>query len=172
MTETGAGTAMSKVAGSAVRLVCRYQNGIVRSFVARAISLEGEKLLASSAEQFEPGTLLTVLAGFLKGTQAGCVQEVKRSADAGQFVLEILLRVPTVAPVAQTARPGPAAARFNPARELAACLSAAPDLTLSAIMGCAPPYQQVAFREVAAKALVTVLVEKGLLDRTRWQAAL
>src|SRR5258708_33119596 len=81
-----------KVADQAVRVVCRYANGLMQSSVARGQSLTGDILHVLTREQFEPGVTVTVMASFLDRTQTARVASHRRTAEAGVFLMELLLR--------------------------------------------------------------------------------
>ncbi len=95
-----------KVADQPVRVVCRYANGLMQSSVARGQSLNGDILRVLTREQYEPGITVTVMAAFLDKTQTARVTAYRRTAEAGVFLMELLLRpVPgVIAPAAETAQ--------------------------------------------------------------------
>jgi hypothetical protein len=159
----------SKIAGSTVRLTCRYSNGIVKNFVARAVSLEGQMLQVTCSEGFEPGIGLTVMAPFLTGGQTSLVTAVTRDAKVGLQIISlklqpapITLRVPVKA--AKAVKPSSAAkAAFSRyANQLADKLAFAGK----------KPYRKAAFGKgvqhgfvaATAAAALLLLAEKKQLD--------
>ena len=61
----------------AIRLSCRYSNGTVVSYVGRALHLDDSQLRVLSAETFESGVQLSVLAPFWDGISSCRVVEMK-----------------------------------------------------------------------------------------------
>jgi hypothetical protein len=132
----------NKVAGTSVRLICRYTNGVVKSFLSRAISFEGKKLQVLVNEQFEPGIPLTVMSTFLPASRIGRVMKVERGQQAGWFIVEVSLQPPVPVPAKPkaTAQPQPEHVSFTSiAGNLAARLEAAGGV----------PYYKAAFETAA-----------------------
>jgi len=154
----------SKIAGSPVRLTCRYSNGIVKTFVARAVSLDGLALQVLCTEGFEPGIGLTVMAAFLSGGQSSRVTAVKRDPKAGFLVSLQLQPVIVAKPPAKAIKTSSAAkAAFSRyAKQLADKLAFAGKT----------PYRKAAFGRgvqqgyvaVTAAAVLLLLAEKNQLD--------
>ena len=80
-----------KVAAAPVRLICRYSNGVVKSFLARGVSRKDELLRVLTSEQFEPGIELTVMAPFLSAAQSCRVMGIQRGHEPGYSLLELRL---------------------------------------------------------------------------------
>lgn len=73
-----------------VRLNCRYSNGIVKTFLARAVSYEGGVLHVLTTEKFEVGISLRVLSPLLSGPTAFRVAGLTKSEDQrGSFLMEM-----------------------------------------------------------------------------------
>src|SRR5580658_6051781 len=81
-----------KIADAAVRLVCRYSNGIMESTVARAIGMKGPVLRVLCRTQYEMGVQVTVMAAFLPRTTPGQVTAVLRGEEPGSWVVDLRLR--------------------------------------------------------------------------------
>ncbi len=88
----------SNVANAAVRLVCRYSNGIMESAVARAVEMKGSVLRVTCRTNYEPGIKVTVMAAFLAHTTPGQITSVSRGAEPGTWVVDLRLR-PVAAPM-------------------------------------------------------------------------
>ncbi len=154
----------SKIAGSPVRLICRYSNGMVKNFVARAVSLDGQALEILCTEGFEPGIGLTIMAGFLSGQQSSRVAAVKRDPKAG-FLVSLLLDPVTVA------KPLPKAVKTSSAAK-AAFSRYAKQLADKLAFAGKTPYRKAAFGRgvqqgyvaVTAAAVLMLLAEKNQLD--------
>jgi hypothetical protein len=100
----------SKVTDAAVRLVCRYSNGIMESTVARAITMKGAVLRVMSRTSYEMGVQVTVMAAFLPRTTPGQVTAILRGEEPGTWVVDLRLRsvampLATAAPVESETAP-------------------------------------------------------------------
>jgi hypothetical protein len=84
--------ASQKIADAAVRLVCRYSNGIMESTVTRAIGMKGSVLRVMSRTNYEMGVQVTVMAAFLPRTTPGQVTAVLRGEEPGTWVVDLRLR--------------------------------------------------------------------------------
>ena len=169
-----------RVADTPVRLMCRYSNGIVKSYLARALSFEskgegqgeGQVLRVLTNEQFEPGIPLTAMAAFLPSNMVGRVTAVTRSERPGYFVLELSLRLPppaapkpqpVPAPAAQTLQARQALTRF--AAALAGRLEASGNVPLyNAAFECAMVNEKQGFLVSTAVAVFLLLAQKEQVD--------
>ena len=75
-----------------IRLTCRYSNGIIVSYVARAISYDDKSVRILSSESFERGIRLNVLAPFLNSITPCRVDAVSRSRQESAY-FELNLRL-------------------------------------------------------------------------------
>ena len=62
-----------------IRLSCRYSNGAVVSYGARALAYNDSSLQVLSSENFEKGIRLNILAPFLEGIASCRVAATARS---------------------------------------------------------------------------------------------
>ena len=156
----------AKVEGSTVRLTCRYSNGVVKNYVARAVSLEGQVLQVISAEGFEPGISLSAMAEFLTGRQTSQVIGAKRD-PRGSYLLELLLEPPPVS------RPAPAKAVKPRSAAKAAFSRYATQLADKLTVAGKKPYRAAAFDQrggqhgfvaATAAAVLLLLSEKNQVD--------
>src|SRR2546423_6430385 len=80
-----------QVADTAVRLVCRYSNGLTQNLVSRGVSMNKGVLRVSVREQFEVGVSLTVMSAFLPRITPAQVVHVERGPEPGAFLLDLKL---------------------------------------------------------------------------------
>jgi hypothetical protein len=81
-----------------VRLSCRYSNGTVVSYAARAVSYDDSSLRVLSAENFEKGVTLNVLAPFMDGLISCKVCSTSRIPEQLAYFeleLKVLKKLPT-----------------------------------------------------------------------------
>ena len=158
-----------------IRLSCRYSNGTVVSYAARALAYDDSSLRVLSSENFEKGVPLSVLAPFLGGISSCRVLATSRSQEQpAYFELDLnILKKP--APVPQ---PKKDSAVQDPrclipedvvlaARELAARLEQSDSLRFSQVLQLFLPAQRLALLGVSSAAVALLLQEKGLLDLRR-----
>jgi len=156
----------SKIAGSTVRLTCHYSNGLVKNYVARAVSLEGQVLQVACADGFEPGIGLTVMASFLSGRQSSRVTAVRRDAKAGSYVVSLELQPASVS------RGAPARAVKPSSASKAAFSRYATQLADKLAFAGKKPYRKAAFGRgvqpgfvaATAAAVLLLLADKNQLD--------
>lgn len=155
-----------------IRLTCRYSNGTVVSYGARALAYDDSSLRVLSSEGFEKGISLNVLAPFLGGIASCRVAGASRSSQQpGYFELQLkFLKKPL--PAAQQMKEAPqASARkgvpedlARAAEELAERLESARGQLFSEVLKRAPASPRPLFLLVSAAAVLLLLQEKGLLD--------
>lgn len=147
-----------------VRLSCRFSNGMVMSYGARAVSCEGETLRVLTSEKFEPGVALQVTSPVLARPTVYRVAKVSRSeGQAGFFLVDLrVLAPPTPKPAAR--RPIPEVLR-EAAAELAERLEAAgPQATLYGALSATTSRQAGAFVVASLAAVLALVQRKGLAD--------
>lgn len=83
-----------------IRLSCRYLNGITLSYYARAMSLNSRSLRVLSAQPFETGVRLNVVAPFWKSTtECRVAASVRSKKQVSFFELDLkFLQEPALAP--------------------------------------------------------------------------
>lgn len=153
-----------------VRLTCRYMNGTVVSYVARALSYDDPTLQVLSAESFEPGIQLNVLADFLGGIRICRVASAQRSSDQPAY-FEINLKLQKIPPP-----PPKRAPQSEPisdlipielvqaGREFADALEQNPGVSFARMLGDVPPKLRPGILVLVSAALVMRLQDKGMLD--------
>ena len=155
-----------------VRLSCRYSNGVVVSYVARAVAFDDFGIKVLSAEGFEKDVQLSVLAPFIEGIVPCRVAAASRSRDhTGYFELLLkFLKKPKPAPQAKKAPPveeGHFLIPENMARaalEFAAKLEQLDPWPISRVLQEIPAAERTLLLIVAAAATSLLLHEKGILD--------
>ncbi|MBI4442484.1 MAG: hypothetical protein HY649_03810 [Acidobacteria bacterium] len=154
-----------------IRLSCRYSNGAVVSYGARALAYDDSSLQVLSSENFEQGIRLNILAPFLQGIVSCRVVAASRSREQPAYFelnLRILKKPPPAAP--QKKLPVEAVSRLLPeeaalaARELAGRLERGDTLRWAHIIEEIPASQRPVYLTVTAAAVALLLQDKGTLD--------
>jgi len=164
-----------------IRLSCRYSNGAVVSFVARALICDDSSLRVLSAENFEKGVQLNVLAPFLDGISYCSVSTSSRSRkDAGFYELDLkFLKTPKPVALPKTTAPAERPKTTVPAEEkhptipqevvlaaqkLAERLEKGASLPFSEVIELFLPAQRLTLLAINAAAVALLMQEKGLVD--------
>ena len=155
-----------------IRLSCRYSNGAVVSYGARALAYDDSSMQVLSSENFEPGIRLNILAPFLKGIVSCRVVAAARSREQpAYFELDLrILKKPPPAVPQKKELPVEAVSRLLPeeaavaARELAGRLERGGTLRFAEVIQEIPSSQRPVYLAVAAAAVVLLLQDKGTLD--------
>lgn len=154
-----------------VRLSFRYANGTVVSYLARAVACDDSSLRVLSAEGFEKGVRLNVLAPFLQGIVPCRVAAASRSREqATYFVLDLkFLKKPDrvieshkAVAVEESGLVPEDVARIS--REFAAQLEQHQDRRIFQVLQQAPADRHLVLLAVLAAAAALLLQDKGLLD--------
>jgi len=155
-----------------IRLSCRYSNGSVVSHVARALACDDSSLRVLSAEGFEAGVRLNVLAPFLDGV-TGCrvVAAARSSQQPAYFELELrILEKPRQVLQVKIELPPEANQRLLPeelavaARDFATRLEQDDKSRFSEVFGQAAAEQRPLLLTVVAASVALLLQGKELVD--------
>lgn len=154
-----------------IRLSCRYSNGAVVSYGARALAYNDSSLQVLSSENFEKGIRLNILAPFLEGIASCRVAATARSREQpAYFELDLrFLKKPVPAAPAKKVTVE-AAGRLLPeeaalaAQELAARLERSDTPRFAEVLREISSSQRPLFLAVSAAAVVLLLQDKGALD--------
>ena len=155
-----------------IRLSCRYSNGAVVSYGARALAYDDSSMQVLSSENFEPGIRLNILAPFLKGIVSCRVVAAARSREQpAYFELDLrILKKPPPAAAQKKASPVETVSRLLPeeaalaARYLAGRLERGDALRWTHVMQEIPSSQRPVYLAVTAAAVVLLLQDKATLD--------
>ena len=155
-----------------IRMSCRYSNGMIVSYGARALAYDDSSLRVLSSEDFDRGIRLNIFAPFLEGITSCRVTASSRNREQpAYFELELsFLKKPLPAAraeaktaVEQTRRAIPREVAFA-AEQMAAALELAADKRISQVWRQFPASRRPLFLTVCAAAVLLLLQEKGLLD--------
>ena len=158
-----------KVVDVAVRLTCRFSNGLTQSVIARGIAMKDRVLRVQVREKYEAGVQLSVIAPFLSRITPAHVTAFGRGAEPGTFLVDLTLKdfMEPAVTATGTVVEFSAASLKETARALAGRLQGAGRL----------PYQKAAFAgvplaerprmlAVTELAVIALLEEKGLASRS------
>ena len=153
-----------------VRLSCRYSNGTVVSYVGRALSYDDSSLRVLSAENFEKGVLLNVLAPFMEGIVSCKVWTTSRSQEQTAYFeldLKVLKKLAPVRPPPQpkdtASLPIPEAVALTGLR-FAARLENVGSLPFSQALQEYQPAERLMLLAICAPAVALLLQGEKLLD--------
>jgi hypothetical protein len=155
-----------------VRLSCRYSNGLVISYVARAVAYDDSSLRVLSSEYFERGIKLSIMAPFLPGVVACRVAATARNREQPAYFELDLQFLNKQAPVVEERQKVLVIAApqllvdevAEAARELASRLESGYALPFPAVLQEISPSQRQLFLAVGAAAVALLLQDKGTLD--------
>ena len=159
-----------------IRLTCRYSNGSVVSYGARALGYDDSSIQVLSSAIFERGISLNVLAPFWKGMVSCRVAASSRSQQQPAYFELDLKFVSKLAPLEQaeagplgdpagsrTRKPLPREAVLA-AQELAVKLEATPGRKFSDVLQETAQSRRLLSLLVTVAGVLVVLHEKGVVD--------
>ena len=153
-----------------LRVSCRYSNGTVASYVARAVFWDDPLLHVLSSQAFEPGVQLSLLAEFMGGIRACRVTSVQSSKEQpGYFEIVVKLLAPppkpvTKAPEAEELSGLVPAEVVQAGREFASALESRAGVSFGEALETVPPHLRRGVLVLTAAALAMHLQDNRLLD--------